>query len=115
MRFPPRKVAIELDPSQGFRSPLSPLLPQSPLYPDGIIAPVWIRKHNSIVPSVFVLFLRLYESPTSSPQSPLDLHEFDKEKSLRDGEERIKDTELGAEIAERKKSTNERNIKLTVV
>ena len=42
-------------------SPLSPLTPTSPLYPDGLIAPIWIRKHTTLVPSVFVLFKRIYE------------------------------------------------------
>lgn len=60
------------------------------------------------VPSVFVLFMRLSELPP--PASPLEPRSnADKE------EEKRKDTELAAEIALRKKSTGERNIKLTVV
>lgn len=95
-------------------SPLSPLTPSSPLYPDGLIAPIWIRKHTTLVPSVFVLFMRLYEHPRATPTSPLDQldPDFDKEREI---EERRCDTELSKEIAERKKTTNERSIKLTVV
>lgn len=89
-------------------SPLSPLTPSSPLYPDGIIAPIWIRKHVELVPSVFVLFLRLWEPPP--PLSPLDV----RENETRD-DERKHDAELAAEIGLRKKSTGERGIKLTVV
>ncbi|KAH9816625.1 hypothetical protein DFH28DRAFT_1125408 [Melampsora americana] len=47
-------------------SPLSPLTPTSPLYPDGIISPIWIRKHCDMIPSVFVLTSTLWEPPSSS-------------------------------------------------
>src|SRR5690348_7073859 len=40
-------------------SPLSPLTPSSPLYPDGIISPVWITKHQSRLPSAFLIFFTL--------------------------------------------------------
>ena len=87
-------------------SPLSPLTPSSPLYPDGLIAPIWIRKHTTLVPSVFVVFMRIYESPPLQPGQ---------EEREREAEERKRDGELAAEIAQRKKTTNERNIKLTAV
>jgi trafficking protein particle complex subunit 11 len=115
VRFPPRKVPPAED--QQFlptRSPLSPLTPTSPLYPDGIIAPIWVRKHLTLVPSVFVLFKRLYEFPRVTPTSPLDPPDSDHERN-RETEEKKRDTELSTEIAHRKKSTNERAIKLTVV
>ncbi|KAG9084046.1 hypothetical protein FS749_005537, partial [Ceratobasidium sp. UAMH 11750] len=110
--LPPRK--IQLQASQGAqaplppRSPLSPLTPTSPLHPDGLIAPIWIRKHIELVPSVFVLFTRLWESP--APKSPLEPRP-----DTEAGEERQRDTELAMEIAARKRSTGERGIKLTVV
>ncbi|KAH8827913.1 Gryzun, putative trafficking through golgi-domain-containing protein [Flagelloscypha sp. PMI_526] len=92
--FPPRK----LPPQDGVaHSPLSPLTASSPLHPDGLIAPIWIRKHTALVPSVFVLF-----------KHP----EKDRE---REQDDRKHDTEVALDIAMRKKSTNERNIKLTVV
>lgn len=37
-------------------SPLSPLTPQSPTFPDGILSPLWILKHQILLPSVFVAF-----------------------------------------------------------
>ena len=40
-------------------SALSPLNPSSPLYPDGLIHPDWIKKHTDIVPSALVSFNRL--------------------------------------------------------
>lgn len=115
VRFPPRKLVSPEDPQfSAAHSPLSPLTPTSPLYPDGLIAPIWIRKHTTLVPSVFVLFMRLYESPPHHPKSPLDAPDPERERE-REQEERRRDAELAAEVALRKKSTNERGIKLTVV
>ncbi|KAK5946481.1 hypothetical protein PMZ80_000624 [Knufia obscura] len=48
-------------------STLSPLSPSSPLYPDGIITPLWITKHQHRLPSVLVSFYNLVaDSGTSS-------------------------------------------------
>jgi hypothetical protein len=115
VRFPPRKLVSPDDPQfQAAHSPLSPLTPSSPLYPDGLIAPIWIRKHTTLVPSVFVMFMRIFEYPPHSPRSPLDAPDVDRERE-KEQEERRRDTELAAEVALRKKGTNERGIKLTVV
>lgn len=40
-------------------SPLSPLTPESPLYPDGMMTTMWIRKHRDIIPAIFVSFYEL--------------------------------------------------------
>ncbi|KAF5393288.1 hypothetical protein D9757_000463 [Collybiopsis confluens] len=113
IRFPPRKVdpepASQADVPAAFstgHSPLSPLTLTSPLHPDGLIAPIWIRKHTMLVPAVFVLFTRLFElDSTNTPASPPDALEL----------ERQQDTMLSSAIAQRKRTTNERGIKLTVV
>ncbi|KAF8963658.1 Gryzun, putative trafficking through golgi-domain-containing protein [Flammula alnicola] len=115
VKFPPRKLVASDDPQySAAHSPLSPLTPTSPLHPDGLIAPIWIRKHTSLVPSVFVLFLRIFEYPPHVSRTPLDLPDAEKERE-REAEERRKDSELAADVAQRKKITNERGIKLTVV
>ncbi|KAL5532043.1 hypothetical protein ACEPAF_5607 [Sanghuangporus sanghuang] len=118
IQFPPRKIPDPTS-SQPLHSPLSPLHPSSPLHPDGLIAPIWIRKHTTLVPSVFVLFLRLFEnpSPPAGPRSPLEPDGPDvvKEREEREKEDRRHDAELAREISERKKSTHERGMKLTVV
>ncbi|KAF8146870.1 Gryzun, putative trafficking through golgi-domain-containing protein [Mycena galopus ATCC 62051] len=115
VRFPPRKLVAQDDPGYSVaHSPLSPLTISSPLHPDGLIAPIWIRKHTTLVPSVFVMFMRIFEYPAYTPKSPLDPPDPDRERD-RELEERKRDAELSAEVALRKKSTNERNIKLTVV
>lgn len=114
IRFPPRKLVSPEDPSYAAaHSPLSPLTPSSPLYPDGLIAPIWIRKHTAFLPSVFVLFLRMFETATTTPRSPLDIPNAEHERRVE--EERRWDSELSIEIAQRKKTTSERGIKLTVV
>jgi len=114
IRFPPQKAT-----GQDAHSPLSPLTQTSPLYPDGLIAPIWVRKHTELLPSVFVLFLRLYESqirPPNTPISPLHSQVFnDKDEERRKEEERKRDSDLSAEIATRKRGCNERGVKLTVV
>ncbi|KAF8514641.1 Foie gras liver health family 1-domain-containing protein [Hysterangium stoloniferum] len=108
VRFPPQKAS-----GQDAHSPLSPLTQTSPLYPDGLIAPVWIRKHTELLPAVFVLFLRLYERSEHSPLTPISpLHSH--EERHRE-EEKRRDIELSAEIAARKRICGERGIKLTAV
>ncbi|KJA28858.1 hypothetical protein HYPSUDRAFT_33253 [Hypholoma sublateritium FD-334 SS-4] len=115
VKFPPRKLIPPEDPQySAAHSPLSPLTPTSPLHPDGLIAPIWIRKHTSLVPSVFVLFLRIYEHPPHASRNPLDLPDAEKERE-RESEERRRDAELATDVAQRKKVTNDRGIKLTVV
>ncbi|KAF9012565.1 glutathione transferase omega-1 [Cyathus striatus] len=111
VQFPPRKLAPLEDPQYAnSHSPLSPLTPSSPLHPDGLIAPIWIRKHTTLLPSVFVLFLRIFEFHQPQGKAPLDIPDTEREQ-----EERRRDTEMAAEIALRKKATNDRGIKLTVV
>jgi hypothetical protein len=112
VRLPPRKIyppqsRPDEAPVGPPHSPLSPLSPTSPLFPDGLINPIWVRKHMELVPSVFVLFLRLWESPL--PKSPLEARDIDRE------DERRRDAELALEIGTRKKAASERGIKLTVV
>jgi hypothetical protein len=88
-------------------SPLSPLIPTSPVYPDGLIAPIWVRKHVELVPSIFVLFLRLWEAPP--PLSPLEGRDREME------QERLHDQELANELSGRKRALADRGIKLTAV
>jgi trafficking protein particle complex subunit 11 len=46
-------------------SPISPLSPGSPVYPDGLMNPLWIEKHQSLLPAVFVSFFTLPSSSTN--------------------------------------------------
>lgn len=56
--------------------------------------------------------MRIFEFPPNVMRSPLEGYETEKSRME---EERRRDAELAAEIALRKKGTNERNVKLTVV
>ncbi|GAA6021829.1 hypothetical protein JCM8202_002832 [Rhodotorula sphaerocarpa] len=93
-------------------SPISPLTPTSPLYPDGLIAPIWIRKHRELVPSVFILVLRLHEARREGTPAATD---EDGEPLSREDEERARDADLVAEIVDRKRTTLERGTKLAVI
>ena len=44
-------------------SPVSPLTPASPLFPDGVMTPLWVAKHQHFVPSVFVSFFDFTSDP----------------------------------------------------
>ena len=115
VRFPPRKLVPPEDPAySSAHSPLSPLTPSSPLHPDGLIAPIWVRKHTTLLPAVLVLFMRIYESPIYAAKSPLDVPDTERERD-READERKRDSDLATDIAAKKKMTNERGIKLTVV
>ncbi|KAI9891161.1 MAG: hypothetical protein M1814_003004 [Vezdaea aestivalis] len=48
-------------------SPLSPLSPLSPTFPDGLMTPKWVKKHQDSIPSCFIIFITLYseDSPDS--------------------------------------------------
>ncbi|TYJ56593.1 hypothetical protein B9479_002685 [Cryptococcus floricola] len=113
-KVPPPVGASNSDAPTNPHSPLSPLIPSSPLYPDGLIAPVWVRKHSELVPSVFVLFLRLYESPPP----PTGLETIEETRS-RESEDRQREKEMDEllikEISDRRRRLVERGIKLTVV
>ncbi|MCJ1401148.1 hypothetical protein MMC11_004360 [Xylographa trunciseda] len=47
-------------------SPLSPLSPESPLYPDGIMSSFWFAKHQWLLPSALVSFFNFSIDPNSS-------------------------------------------------
>lgn len=109
----PERMSMDTRPPPP-HSPLSPFTPGSPMHPDGLIAPVWVRKHAEHVPSVFVSFMKLYENPsrTGAGNSPLG------EEMLVDAErqqERLADEALVQEMSELRKRLAERNVKLTVV
>ncbi|SCV68679.1 BQ2448_800 [Microbotryum intermedium] len=113
VRFPPikaRPVSVPPGtPSPPLHSPISPLSPSSPLFPDGIMAPIWIRKHREMIPAVFVLVLRIHEYDDAQGAGPLDAAK------AKEDEERHHDSELVKEILDRKRLTSERGIKLAVV
>ncbi|ROW13449.1 hypothetical protein VPNG_04441 [Cytospora leucostoma] len=56
---------VDIPPSQAvLHSPFSPLSPSSNLYPDGLIDHRWLKKHQELIPSVFVCLYSLTAEPT---------------------------------------------------
>lgn len=53
---PPSSPSIPSTPSFVLHSPLSPLSPDAPVYPDGLMTPLWLRKHQEYIPSAQISF-----------------------------------------------------------
>ncbi|KAJ3122014.1 hypothetical protein HK098_003169 [Nowakowskiella sp. JEL0407] len=110
-KFPTRKqYNIQSNNSPQLLSPHSTLSPSnasSPLYPDGIMTPLWVKKHREEIPSIIVGCFELMMSDKKDPSSvggsvTLDL-------------DRERDLILCSEINEKKKHAFERGIKFAVV
>lgn len=76
--MPPRKAPIPesaepLETPLVLHSPLSPLSLGSSLYPDGLINTQWVRKHQDLVPAVFLCFYTLSTDPTLSNMHDSDV------------------------------------------
>lgn len=82
------------------------------MFPDGLIAPIWIRKHRELIPCIFILVLRLWEPPSLS--HPLGNGPAERPPAELE-EERRQDAALAQEIIERKRTTSERGMKLAVI
>ncbi|KAL2000850.1 hypothetical protein VTN02DRAFT_2564 [Thermoascus thermophilus] len=74
-RLPPRKA--DPPPSSpptsptttsllNLHSPISPLTPRSPTFPDGLLTPLWVTKHQRLVPAAVVNFFPFTSDPNMS-------------------------------------------------
>ncbi|TKA65390.1 hypothetical protein B0A49_10515 [Cryomyces minteri] len=63
---PPSSPSAESAPPWILHSPLSPLSPDSPTFPDGVMTPLWVEKHQERVPSVLISFFDLETDPNRS-------------------------------------------------
>ncbi|KAF1941787.1 hypothetical protein EJ02DRAFT_490863 [Clathrospora elynae] len=63
---PPSSPAIAAASSWVLHSPISPLSPGSSTFPDGVIAPAWVAKHQHHVPSVYVSFFDFTTDPITN-------------------------------------------------
>ncbi|KAK0555545.1 hypothetical protein OC845_000114 [Tilletia horrida] len=96
---------------QIMRSALSPLHPQSPLYPDGLISPLWVRKHRDVIPSIFVLFQVLPSAGSSEQQAAASPSDQEQQQTQLEGA----DAALIKYISNLRALLTARSIKLTVV
>ncbi|KAG2200136.1 hypothetical protein INT47_012417 [Mucor saturninus] len=97
-------------------SNLSPLSPDSPLYPDGVMSPLWVKKHL-YSPSVMVGFYDLWEWQSEPGSTPRPKRETGPLASqvLFDPAEREHDHNLSVEINLRRKYFQEKGIKFAAV
>ncbi|RAR08533.1 Gryzun trafficking through golgi-like protein [Stemphylium lycopersici] len=63
---PPGSPAIAAATSWVLHSPISPLSPGAPSFPDGVIAPAWVAKHQHYVPSVYLSFFNFTTDPITN-------------------------------------------------
>ncbi|KAI7870632.1 Gryzun, putative trafficking through golgi-domain-containing protein [Spinellus fusiger] len=98
-------------------SALSPLHPQSPLFPDGLISPSWIKKHLE-TPSVVVGVYEVWDwTHAPGQQAPTSVREVGPlgASAMMDPTEREKDIALAQEINDRRKYFQDKGIRFACV
>jgi hypothetical protein len=63
---PPGSPTVAVATSWVLHSPISPLSPGSSIFPDGVIAPSWVAKHQHYIPSVFISFFDFITDPITN-------------------------------------------------
>ncbi|KAF1930854.1 uncharacterized protein M421DRAFT_361162 [Didymella exigua CBS 183.55] len=63
---PPSSPTIAATTSWILHSPISPLSPAASIFPDGVIAPSWVSKHQDYLPSVFISFFDFTTDPVTN-------------------------------------------------
>ncbi|KAI9039510.1 uncharacterized protein KD926_009384 [Aspergillus affinis] len=54
---PPARQGTDIShASLNLHSPISPLTPSSPTFPDGLLTPLWVTKHQNLVPAAVINF-----------------------------------------------------------
>ncbi|GBC06239.1 hypothetical protein RclHR1_06700003 [Rhizophagus clarus] len=119
-QFPPRKPTMR-PPAQTHHpnmpvahSPISPLTSGSPVHPDGLIPPIWVKKHREVLPSVVVGFYELWHHSSPEPINEKEEISPTQEGTI-ESMDKEKDYILAMEINERRKSLLERGIKFSAV
>jgi trafficking protein particle complex subunit 11 len=84
-------------------SHISPLTPGSPVHPDGLIPPMWVRKHREIQPSVVIGFYDLWNHTSPDPiQEKEETVSVQEPLGTTEPIEKEKDYNLALEINERR-------------
>ncbi|KAJ9075980.1 hypothetical protein DSO57_1039669 [Entomophthora muscae] len=96
-------------------SVLSPLSPVSPLHPDGLMTPLWIRRHFLDYPGAIIAFFELW-LPTEEGGSQQDrLSQSFFQGNGSNPSWREKDAALAGEINDARKAAGQNNIKFAAV
>ncbi|KAG0317298.1 hypothetical protein BGZ97_005596 [Linnemannia gamsii] len=123
----PEQAAYNLPPTRRFlqqtnqlhlaQQSLSPTAPSSPLYPDGLITPLWIRRHREQIPSVFIAVVDLWDRESIVGNADNGQRGFSDKGPLGvvDPMERDHDTSLAQDLLERRKVSQERGVKFAAV
>ncbi|KAF9585264.1 hypothetical protein BGW38_003138 [Lunasporangiospora selenospora] len=117
--LPPTRKYLQQVNQQHLVPSLSPSSPSSPLYPDGLISPLWVRRHRQQIPSVFIAVVDLWDQSTSSGnQADASGQKQPSDKGplvVIDPMEREHDTFLAQELLERRKAAQDRGVKFAAV
>lgn len=54
---------------------MSPLSPSSPIFPDGLLTPLWLAKHQSRIPAVYLSFHSLHPDPSTDARLKNDIND----------------------------------------
>ncbi|KAF8946811.1 hypothetical protein BGZ47_011325 [Haplosporangium gracile] len=123
----PEQAAYNLPPTRRFlqqtnqlhlaQQSLSPTSPSSPLYPDGLITPLWVRRHREQIPSVFIAVVGLWDRESIVGNADNGQRGFSDKGPLGvvDPMERDHDTALAQDLLERRKASQERGVKFAAV
>ncbi|KAG0211965.1 hypothetical protein BGX28_007048 [Mortierella sp. GBA30] len=118
--LPPTRKFLQQTGQQHLLPPsLSPSSATSPLYPDGLITPLWIRRHREQIPSVFIAIVDLWdrESVLGNRGDGSNQRAFSDKGPLGviDPMEREHDIVLAQELLERRKAAQDRGVKFAAV
>ncbi|KAG0336203.1 hypothetical protein BG004_008161 [Podila humilis] len=118
--LPPARRLLHQAGQQHLYPSLSPSSSSSPLYPDGLISPVWVKRHREQIPSVFIAVVNLWDRETSGVGNSADMgyqRNFSEKGPLGviDPMERERDIVLAQELLERRKAAQERSVKFATV
>ncbi|KAG0231556.1 hypothetical protein BGW41_002159 [Actinomortierella wolfii] len=114
--LPPTRKQLQASFQHHHHPTLSPSSPSSPLYPDGLITPLWIKRHREVIPSVFIAFVDLWDRKTEAEGQQQPPGYMEKGPlGVIDPFEREHDVQLAQELLDRRKACQERNVKFAAV
>ncbi|KAF9980703.1 hypothetical protein BGZ75_008056 [Mortierella antarctica] len=115
--LPPTRKFLQQTGQQHLLPPsLSPSHPSSPLYPDGLITPHWVKRHREQIPSVFIAVVDLWDRDSAVSSGNSQRGFSDKGPlGVVDPLEREHDTILAQELLERRKAAQDRGVKFAAV